>query len=187
MRNRRSHSQPQRRADPARGAAAARIPRLRLGGRRGDQRQHAAPAQLRPRRCARAACARARARRPHRHRPHALGDARRALRAQRPPACLGRRLGGAQRHHREPRRDAGAAHGPRLRIRFRHPHRSHRASGALAPEVRRSLRCGAPSMSMSRCSRSPPRRRSSADGARCAVGTEPDVPRKTRSRSTAGV
>ena len=49
-------------------------------------------------------------------------------------------------------------------------------------DERSSWRC-VPSP-QSKSSRSPPRRRSSAEGARRAVGTEPDVPRKTRSRST---
>ena len=39
----------------------------------------------------------------HRHRAHALGDARRAERAQRAPAHLGRQpRDRAQRHHRKP-------------------------------------------------------------------------------------
>src|SRR5438477_2435226 len=49
-------------------------------------------------------------------------------------------------------------------------------------EERSSWRC-VPSAQSNR-SRSPPRRTRIAAGARCAVGIDPDVPRKTRSRST---
>src|SRR4051812_45537912 len=51
------------------------------------------------------------------------------------------------------------------------------------PTVERcSCRC-VPS-AQSKSSRSPPRRTRNAAGARCAVGIDADVPRKTRSRST---
>ena len=40
------------------------------------------------------------------HRPHPLGDSRRAVRAQCPPAFLRRPGRGAQRHHRKPRSPA---------------------------------------------------------------------------------
>ena len=46
--------------------------------------------------------ARPKPQRARRHRPHALGDARPPLRRERAPAQVGRRVGGAQRHHREP-------------------------------------------------------------------------------------
>ena len=64
---------------------------------------------------------------PRRHRPHALGHARPADRAQRPPAHERARLGGPQRHHRELRRAARRAdrQGPPLRDRD-----GHRGGGA---------------------------------------------------------
>ena len=53
--------------------------------------------------------------------------------AQRASARLRRRVGGAQRHHREPRGDARRAPRPGLRVHLRHRHRGHRAPGAFEP------------------------------------------------------
>ena len=93
-------------ADPPRRPEAARVPRLRLGGRRGRRETTASSAW----RGARASSATSTARLagdplpgPLRRRPHALGDARPPLRGERPPAPrrLGPRRRHPQRHHRE--------------------------------------------------------------------------------------
>src|SRR5436190_379067 len=94
-------------ADPAARAGAARVPWLRLRRAGGPERPRARDAQARrTRRGARRRGGAGAARRGLRDRAHALGDPRRAHRAQRPPA---RRLHRddrprAQRHYRERRR-----------------------------------------------------------------------------------
>ncbi len=111
VRNRRRGRAAQRRSHPDRGPASASSTAATtppgvavINGSLETPAQHCG-------RVARAGEARRRAaaRGHDRHRPHALGHARRALGAQRPPARLRRRLGGAQRHHREPRGDARSA------------------------------------------------------------------------------
>src|SRR5204863_299876 len=54
---------------------------------------------------------------------------------------------------------------------------------STSPTVERSI-CRCVPSAQSKSSRSPPRRASRAVGARWAVGTEPEVPKNTRSRST---
>ena len=72
-----------------------------------------------------------------RHRPHALGHARRAERAQCPPAHLARRTGDrAQRHHREPRGAARRPRAPRLPVLLGNGHRGHRPPHPLPPADR---------------------------------------------------
>ena len=98
---------------PHRGAAAARVSRLRLGGRRGRRATArsscaAAPASWRT---SRDVIAQRSARRRLRHRPHALGDARPADRGERAPAPRLHRQDRRrpQRHHRElPRAEAAS-------------------------------------------------------------------------------
>ena len=107
--------------DPPRRPAAARIPRLRLGGHRRGQRQAAPPAQHGPRIAARAPRHRKPPRGHHRHRPHPLGDPRRPVGSQRPSPRERRHLRGAQRHHREPRGDARAASPARATSSSRRP------------------------------------------------------------------
>ena len=120
------------------GAAAARVPRLRLGGRR-DLRGRLASRSGAPSASSRNLEAALRDRPlsgPHRHRPHALGHPRQAVRAQRAPAQgrLGR--GRAQRHHGELPRAARRARGGRPHDRLRHRHRADRAPDRRAPDAR---------------------------------------------------
>ena len=77
MWNRRSSRAAQRRADPDRGAAQARVPRLRLGRHRDHERHDGAGARGRPRCRPGSAHACGARRRADRHRAHALGHARR--------------------------------------------------------------------------------------------------------------
>ncbi len=162
-------------SDPAGRAAAARVPRLRLG-RRGDRRTRGAP-----RCCAAAASwpglealvdARA-ARGDARHRAHALGDPRPPLARNAHPHKVGRRLRRSQRHHRELPGAAGAPGGGRAQVLVRDRHRDRRppdrrgAAGGRADAGRsdcagRCVRCTAPTRSWSsptstRASWSPPR------------------------------
>ena len=87
---------------------APRVSRLRLGGRRDDERQRASRRGRRKGKISLLESVRRRepGSRQRRHRAHALGDARRAERVQRAPAhrLHGHDRGRPQRHHRELRR-----------------------------------------------------------------------------------
>ena len=96
------------------------------------QRPHRAPAR-RGQACEPRGAARQRAAGGHdRHRPHALGDARQALRAQRPSHRHRPRGHRAQRHHRELPGAEGRAFGRRPPLRQRHRHRGGGAAPHLA-------------------------------------------------------
>ena len=113
VRDYRIHRTEGSRAGSHRRAAAARVPRLRLGGRRRRPRRRGRPAPQRRQ------AVEPRGRHPHRpahrrlrRRPHALGDARPADRGERAPAPRLHRQDRRrpQRHHRElSRSEAGAA------------------------------------------------------------------------------
>ena len=101
------------RPHPRRGAAPARVPRLRLG--RASPSTTGAGVEI-VRAVGKlanldAALAEEPARGHDRHRPHALGDARPAERGERAPARRRQRRRRPQRHHREPRRAAARARG----------------------------------------------------------------------------
>jgi hypothetical protein len=113
---------------PHRRPASARVPRLRLRGRRDlRRRRHRGAASARQARKSRGRAARSAPGRAAGPRTHALGDPRQALGAQRPsPSCgLGRR--GAQRNRREPPRPPAPDRGLGRRCAVRHRYRAHRA------------------------------------------------------------
>ena len=154
VRHHRLHRIETGRARPDRRAAAARIPRLRLRGRRGRARRTASRCGAAPASCptSRTPSGRA-ARRRLRHRPHALGHARPAHRGERPPAPRLHRphRRRPQRHHRElPRAEARAAVGRATSSRPRPTPRSSRTwssarcdGDGLEDAVRRALRAHA--------------------------------------------
>src|SRR5258707_842761 len=109
----------------ARGPAAARVPRVRLGRARADRgRPDRGPQSRREDQRAREGAGREASRRPHGDCPHPLGHARRAQHRERPPAHRLRRYAGAgpQRHHRERRRAAHPATEARSRAPVRDRH-----------------------------------------------------------------
>ena len=132
VRHHRNHRQGARHAPAGRGAEAAGISRLRLGGRgHPGQRPHRAPPRRGQAGQSRGAARHRAAARHDRHRPHALGDPRQAVGAQRPSHR--HRPGGdrAQRHHRELPGAEGRACGRGPPLRERHRHRS----GGAAPDL----------------------------------------------------
>ena len=154
--NRRLHRRPERRRHHPRGSQEARVPRLRLGGRRrgrarGPARSGAPRAASRS---SRDSCASGRSPAVDRHRPHPLGHARAAHRRERAPAH--RRLGHArrrpQRHHRELPARSRSASRPRGTVHARETdtevfahlvERASRGDAALDDAVRRALRAAA--------------------------------------------
>ena len=137
MWNRRLRRGQERDRDRAGGAQAARVPRLRLGGRGGDRARGAAdPPGRRAHQGAGGHSPRAADRRPHRARPHPLGDPRPAHRRERAPAHrrLRRPGRGAQRHHRELPADQGAPAGRGPRLQVGDGHRGHRPPDRAASQ-----------------------------------------------------
>ena len=179
MRDRRLRRRAPRAADPHRRAAPARVPRLRLGGRRHPRRRpgRGAPQRRQDRR-ARGRDRPGRGPRHHRHRPHALGDPRPPERGERAPAPLRPLRRRAQRHHREPPRAQEAPPGARPRLLVRDRHRGRRRAARTATTAgtpaarsrRRSPRSRAPTRWRSSASRSPAASSPRARAARWSIG-----------------
>jgi hypothetical protein len=128
-----------------RGPEAARIPRLRLGGRGGADPRGTAGHQGRrqdPR--AGGAPPEGGCGRYGRHRAHPLGHARRAQRHERPSAHGHLRAArpGAQRHHRELRGAQGGAEGRGPGVHHRDRHRGARPPDREVPGARSQARAG---------------------------------------------
>ena len=141
MRNRRVRRGQERGRHHPRGTQAARVPRLRLGGRRRciGARRPAGPARGRALKNLEALLRERPLGGHHRHRPHALGHPRPAHRRERAPPHrrLGRRSSWCTTASSRTTCDQGApaGRGPRLQVGDRH--RGHRAPDRAAPQGRR--------------------------------------------------